>query len=172
MRWDETCCACHHRWYHRSVCFIFFLSFHFISFHFISFHFVFILFVSLAKMAWHAQLVGMVRFRICVLHACVHGCISVGAVPCIPTVLTYVRQLIRLACLPSLLLFLLFLLADGAEAKRARLAPLRVGGVPEHFNLPFHLAQEQGLFAKHGVEVEFINESKGTGAMLASLKVY
>lgn len=28
-----------------------------------------------------------------------------------------------------------------------------MGGVPEHFNLPWHLARERGLFEKHGVEV-------------------
>jgi ABC-type nitrate/sulfonate/bicarbonate transport system substrate-binding protein len=28
-----------------------------------------------------------------------------------------------------------------------------VCGVPEHFNLPWHLAIENGLFAKHGVLV-------------------
>jgi hypothetical protein len=28
-----------------------------------------------------------------------------------------------------------------------------VCGVPEHFNLPWHMAIENGLFAKHGVHV-------------------
>lgn len=44
--------------------------------------------------------------------------------------------------------------------------PLRVAGVPEHFNLPWHLAEEQGLFAKHGVQVEFVVVKEGTGAMI------
>jgi hypothetical protein len=42
----------------------------------------------------------------------------------------------------------------------------RVCGVPEHFNLPWHLAKERGLFEKHGVDVEFIDEPLGTGAMI------
>lgn len=43
--------------------------------------------------------------------------------------------------------------------------PIRVGGVPEHFNLPWHLAIESGAFADAGLEVEFIEVPGGTGAM-------
>lgn len=43
--------------------------------------------------------------------------------------------------------------------------PIRVGGVPEHFNLPWHLALESGAFADVGLEVEFIEVPGGTGAM-------
>ncbi len=39
-----------------------------------------------------------------------------------------------------------------------RRRPLRVGGVPEHFNLPWHIAIERGLFAKHGVDVEWVTQ--------------
>jgi len=40
---------------------------------------------------------------------------------------------------------------------------LRVGGVPEHFNLPWHLAIEKKIFEKHGVEVEWVEIKLGTG---------
>ena len=43
--------------------------------------------------------------------------------------------------------------------------PIRVGGVPEHFNLPWHLALESGAFTDVGLEVEFIGVPGGTGAM-------
>jgi sulfonate transport system substrate-binding protein len=47
---------------------------------------------------------------------------------------------------------------------------LRVGGVPEHFNLPWHLAREQGFYEKHGVEVEWVEQKEETGQMINSLK--
>ncbi len=43
---------------------------------------------------------------------------------------------------------------------------IRVGGVPEHFNLPWHLAKETGLFAKHNVDVQWTDVPNGTGAMV------
>ena len=43
---------------------------------------------------------------------------------------------------------------------------IRVGGVPEHFNHPWKLAN----FAAHGVEVEWIVQKCGTGAMIAELE--
>ena len=30
---------------------------------------------------------------------------------------------------------------------------IRIGGVPEHFNLPIHLANENGAFNKEGIEI-------------------
>lgn len=47
---------------------------------------------------------------------------------------------------------------------------IRVGGVPEHFNLPWHLAQEGGLFAKHGVSVQWVEQKEGTGQMIKSVR--
>lgn len=44
---------------------------------------------------------------------------------------------------------------------------LRVGGVPEHFNLPWHLAIEAG--ASGAVHVDWRDYASGTGAMLADL---
>jgi ABC-type nitrate/sulfonate/bicarbonate transport system substrate-binding protein len=46
---------------------------------------------------------------------------------------------------------------------------LRIGGVPEHFNLPWHLAIEAGTTARCGMTVEWHEYSTGTGAMLADL---
>lgn len=42
-------------------------------------------------------------------------------------------------------------------------------GVPEHFNFPFQLAEERGIFEKHGVDVEFVLEPLGTGAMISAV---
>ena len=45
-----------------------------------------------------------------------------------------------------------------------------VGGVPEHFNLPWHLAIEQNAFDPLGVDLEFIEFRGGTGAMSRALR--
>lgn len=42
---------------------------------------------------------------------------------------------------------------------------LRVGGVPEHFNLAWHLAIENGLFEEKGIEIQWRDVPGGTGAM-------
>ena len=47
---------------------------------------------------------------------------------------------------------------------------IRVGGVPEHFNLPWHLAIENELFKKEGVEVEWHTFKGGTGQMTKALR--
>ncbi len=47
----------------------------------------------------------------------------------------------------------------------------RVGGVPEHFNLPWHLAIESGAFVDQGLNVEFRDVHGGTGAMTQQLNV-
>ena len=47
---------------------------------------------------------------------------------------------------------------------------LRIGGVPEHFNLPWHMAIEEGLFLKEGVNVEWVEFPEGTGAMNKALR--
>eukprot|EP01147_Barroeca_monosierra_P007994 gene7994-10055_t len=60
-------------------------------------------------------------------------------------------------------------MASESQAKRSKRA-LVVGGVPEHFNYPWHLANEKGLFQKHGVEVEFREQKLGTGAMVEAAK--
>lgn len=46
----------------------------------------------------------------------------------------------------------------------------RIGGVPEHFNLPIHLAIKKGLFEQQGLDVEWTNYPGGTGAMCQALR--
>ncbi|GAB5356492.1 hypothetical protein AAMO2058_000294500 [Amorphochlora amoebiformis] len=50
------------------------------------------------------------------------------------------------------------------------MASIKIGGVPEHFNYIFTLAEERGLYKKYGVKVEFVIQKCGTGAMIAALK--
>jgi sulfonate transport system substrate-binding protein len=47
---------------------------------------------------------------------------------------------------------------------------LRIGGVPEHFNLPWHLALDGGLFASQGIEVAWRDYPGGSGAMAKALR--
>ena len=47
---------------------------------------------------------------------------------------------------------------------------IRLGGVPEHFNLPIHLAIENGAFAGRGVAVEWTDFTGGTGQMSEALR--
>lgn len=51
-----------------------------------------------------------------------------------------------------------------------KIPTLKIGGVPEHFNLPWHMALEEGLFLKEGVNVEWIEFPEGTGAMNKALR--
>ena len=44
-----------------------------------------------------------------------------------------------------------------------------VAGVPEHFNLPWHLGLEQGAFAEAGVDLTYRDYPGGTGAMTQAL---
>ncbi len=46
---------------------------------------------------------------------------------------------------------------------------IRIGGVPEHFNLPWHLACEQDLFRDLGATVRFQEYAGGTGQLSAAL---
>jgi len=47
---------------------------------------------------------------------------------------------------------------------------LRVGGVPEHFNLPWHLGMEHDHFKKHNLHLDWITFLGGTGAMTKALR--
>lgn len=47
---------------------------------------------------------------------------------------------------------------------------IRLGGVPEHFNLPIHLAKERGEFASRGVDLEWTTFNGGTGQMTKALR--
>jgi ABC-type nitrate/sulfonate/bicarbonate transport system substrate-binding protein len=46
---------------------------------------------------------------------------------------------------------------------------LTIGGVPEHFNLPWHLAIEEGLFLDAGIDLQWIDCPGGTGEMTRGL---
>lgn len=45
-----------------------------------------------------------------------------------------------------------------------------VAGVPEHFNLPWHLAIDEGAFEERGIDLEFIEVPEGTGRMCSMLR--
>ena len=47
---------------------------------------------------------------------------------------------------------------------------LKVGGVPEHFNFPWRLAIEEGLFREQGVSLHWSDMSGGTGQMIKGLQ--
>lgn len=47
---------------------------------------------------------------------------------------------------------------------------IRLGGVPEHFNLPIHLAIEDGRFEARGIQVEWTTFKGGTGQMTKALR--
>lgn len=47
---------------------------------------------------------------------------------------------------------------------------IKVGGVPEHFNLPWHLCIEEGLFQEVGINVIWKDFPGGTGAMTRELR--
>jgi sulfonate transport system substrate-binding protein len=47
---------------------------------------------------------------------------------------------------------------------------VRVGGVPEHFNLAWHQAIESGEFEQNNIHMEWVNVPGGTGAMCKSLR--
>lgn len=49
-------------------------------------------------------------------------------------------------------------------------ATIKIGGVPEHFNLPIHLAKEKKQFEKRGVNVEWVTFGGGTGQMTQALR--
>eukprot|EP01041_Mallomonas_annulata_P007209 gene7209-14701_t len=45
-----------------------------------------------------------------------------------------------------------------------------LAGVPEQVNIPICICLEQGIFAKHGIDVEYVIVPEGTGAMLDKLE--
>ena len=47
---------------------------------------------------------------------------------------------------------------------------IKVGGVPEHFNYPWRIAIEEGLFRKKGIAVHWADMSGGTGQMIKGLQ--
>jgi ABC-type nitrate/sulfonate/bicarbonate transport system substrate-binding protein len=47
---------------------------------------------------------------------------------------------------------------------------IRIGGVPEHFNLPIHLGIERGWFKNEGITVKWIDYPGGSGYMKEALR--
>ncbi len=47
---------------------------------------------------------------------------------------------------------------------------IKLGGVPEHFNLPIHLAKENGSFEKRGIDLQWTTFKGGTGQMTKALR--
>ncbi len=47
---------------------------------------------------------------------------------------------------------------------------IKIGGVPEHFNLPWHLAIETKKFEKKGIDLKWETFHGGTGAMCKALR--
>jgi ABC-type nitrate/sulfonate/bicarbonate transport system substrate-binding protein len=47
---------------------------------------------------------------------------------------------------------------------------LKIGGVPEHFNLPWHQGLKQKSFEKIGVKLEWVEYKGGTGTMNTALR--
>ncbi len=45
-----------------------------------------------------------------------------------------------------------------------------MGGVPEHFNLPWHLANATGSFHRVGTDLDWRDQKSGTGQMMAALQ--
>ena len=48
---------------------------------------------------------------------------------------------------------------------------LKIGGVPEHFNLPWRLAIEEGKFSEIGLELHWSDMTGGTGQMIKGLDI-
>ena len=47
---------------------------------------------------------------------------------------------------------------------------IKIAGVPEHFNLPWHLAIESGDFEKENIDLQWTNVPEGTGKMCQMLR--
>lgn len=47
---------------------------------------------------------------------------------------------------------------------------VKIAGVPEHFNLPWHLSIEAGEFAKAGINLQWTDVPEGTGKMCQMLR--
>lgn len=47
---------------------------------------------------------------------------------------------------------------------------LRIGGVPEHYNLPWHMARKSGKLQEQGIKPEWTDFYEGTGGMIQAIK--
>ena len=53
---------------------------------------------------------------------------------------------------------------------RLKRSTLRIAGVPEPYNLPWHLAMERGAFAAAGIDLQWHTVPEGSGRMCAMLR--
>jgi ABC-type nitrate/sulfonate/bicarbonate transport system substrate-binding protein len=67
-------------------------------------------------------------------------------------------------------LFVRFILINVEKSRSMTKIKVRIGGVPEHFNYPWHYAISQGWFADKNIELSWINYPNGTGAMCGDLR--
>lgn len=51
-----------------------------------------------------------------------------------------------------------------------KMTTIRIGGVPEHFNLPWHLAIKDRAFEKEGIDLQWVDIPQGTGEMSRLLR--
>ena len=47
---------------------------------------------------------------------------------------------------------------------------LKIAGVPEHFNLPWHLCIEEGRFEQSGIDAQWTDVPEGTGKLCQMLR--
>jgi sulfonate transport system substrate-binding protein len=57
-----------------------------------------------------------------------------------------------------------------SRQRRRSLITLRIGGVPEHFNLPWHLALAERRFEQSGLDIAWRDYPGGSGAMAKALR--
>ena len=53
---------------------------------------------------------------------------------------------------------------------RKNMIRLRIGGVPEHYNLPWHMARKSGALQTQGINPEWTDFYEGTGGMIQAIK--
>jgi sulfonate transport system substrate-binding protein len=60
--------------------------------------------------------------------------------------------------------------SSSSTSTSSQLPTIRLTSVPEHFLYPVQLALDRGIFKKHGIICQFIEEPLGTGKMITDLK--
>ena len=55
-------------------------------------------------------------------------------------------------------------------SKKKKMTTIKIAGVPEHFNLPWHLSIENGDFEKENINLQWTDVPEGTGKMCQMLR--
>ena len=55
-------------------------------------------------------------------------------------------------------------------SKKKKMTTIKIAGVPEHFNLPWHLSIENGDFEKENINLQWTDVPEGTGKMCRMLR--